>query len=122
MVRMLAQTGIKDIGHGGVSFAFECGRWDEAMEVLDDSGADAVLLDYRMPGIDGITLLAELRRREFRGRCILISAYLNEEVRSQAGHLGVDLVLKKPVDISRLRSALTGLLPQVGVRPAGLGA
>ena len=99
---------------------------DDPREVLADEslyeGADLLLLDYRMPGIDGITLLAELRRREFRGRCILISAYLNEEVRSQAGHLGVDLVLKKPVDISRLRSALTGLLPQVGVRPAGLGA
>ena len=99
---------------------------DDPRDVLADKGiyeeADLLLLDYRMPGINGITLLAELRRREFRGRCILISAYLNEEVRSQAGHLGVNLVLEKPVDIRRLRGALTKLLPLVGVSPAGLGA
>jgi CheY-like chemotaxis protein len=99
---------------------------DDPREVLANAslyeGADLLLLDYRMPGMNGITLLAELRRREVRGRCILISAYLNEEVRSQAGHLGVNLVLKKPVDIRRLRGALTELLPLVGVSPAGLGA
>ncbi len=99
---------------------------DDPRAVLADGGlyegADLLLLDYRMPGIDGITLLAELRRREYRGRCILISAYLNEEIRTQASHLGVNLVLEKPVDIRRLRGALTDLLPLAGARPAGLGA
>jgi CheY-like chemotaxis protein len=77
-------------------------------------GVDLVLLDYRMPEMDGLTLLAELRRRECRARCILISAYLNDEVREQADLLGVDRVLEKPVDVGLLRGALADLLPKAG--------
>ncbi len=69
-----------------------------------------ILLDYRMPHMDGLTLLAELRRRECRARCILVSAYLNDELREQARLLGVDRVLEKPVDPGQLRAALADLL------------
>jgi YesN/AraC family two-component response regulator len=74
-----------------------------------------------MPEMDGLTLLAELRRKEFRARCILISAFLNDGVRQQAKHLGVDHILEKPVDVAALRGALAELLPTEGgriVRPA----
>jgi CheY-like chemotaxis protein len=82
---------------------------------------DLLLLDYKMPGMDGLALLAELRRRECRARCILISAYLNDGVRQQARLLGVDRVIEKPVDIGLLRTALDDLLPVTAARPAGIG-
>lgn len=91
----------------------------EQRERLPD--VDLLLLDYKMPGMDGLTLLAELRRRECRARCILISAYLNDGVRQQARLLGVDRVIEKPVDIGLLRTALDDLLPVTGARPAGVG-
>jgi CheY-like chemotaxis protein len=74
---------------------------------------DLLVLDYKMPGMDGLSLLAELRRREVRARCILISAYLNEGVRQQARLLGVDRILEKPVDVAALRCALAELLPNL---------
>lgn len=76
-----------------------------------DKGPDLLLLDYKMPGMDGLSLLAELRRKECPARCILISAYLNDDVRSQARNLGVDRVLEKPVDIRALRRTIAELLP-----------
>lgn len=81
---------------------------------------DLLLIDYKMPEMDGLTLLAELRRREVRARCILVSAFLNDGVRQQAKHLGVDQILEKPVDVSSLRGALSELLPTDGGATAGL--
>jgi CheY-like chemotaxis protein len=79
-----------------------------------DRGFDLLVLDYKMPGMDGLTLLAELRRRSCRAPCVLISAYLNEDVRGQARVLGVNRVLEKPVDISILREVIHDLLPGAG--------
>jgi CheY-like chemotaxis protein len=74
-------------------------------------GIDLLLLDHRMPAMDGLTLLAELRRRHCKARCILVSAYLNDDVRHRAATLGVDRVLEKPVDVALLRSVIRDLLP-----------
>ena len=81
-----------------------------------DSQPDLLLLDYKMPGMDGLSLLAELRRRACRSRCILISAFLNDDVRSRAANLGVDRVLEKPVDAGLLRDVIQDLLPLPGNR------
>ena len=87
-----------------------------------DGLADVILLDYKMPGMDGLTLLAALRRRECRARCILISAYLNDDLEAQARNLGVDRLLTKPVDAAALRQAIADLLPlsaEAPVKAAG---
>ena len=79
--------------------------------MTENHGLDLVLLDYKMPGMDGLTLLAKLRQRECQARCILLSAYLNDDVRNQAKMLGVDRVLEKPIDACALRQAIGDLLP-----------
>jgi DNA-binding response OmpR family regulator len=92
---------------------------DDPRKVLDgcvEPRVALLLLDYKMPGIDGLSLLAELRRRACRARCILVSAFLNDDVRGRAARLGVDRVLEKPVDAGQLRRAIHELLPPGGRR------
>lgn len=100
---------------------YRCTTVGDPVRVLEDGSyrdADILLLDYKMPGMTGLALLAELRRKECRARCILISAFLNEEVRAQAKTLGVDRILDKPVDVATLRRTLREVLPATGLPAA----
>ena len=92
----------------------------DPLQVLANApeGIDLMLLDYRMPGIDGLSLLAELRKRECFAPAILVSACLSEDVVSQARLLGVARVLEKPVDARDLRGYVFELLRPAIERPA----
>ena len=107
--RLLRRSGYEAVTEANPLTVLESGRTE---------GVDLLLLDYRMPGLDGLSLLAELRQRECRARVVLVSAYLNEDGRSPARTLGVDRVLEKPVDIAALREVLHELLPVHAARPA----
>lgn len=109
----------KLLSRGGYKTVTESDPRKVLMAGRDLGDVDLLLIDYRMPEMDGLTLLAELRRREFRAPCILVSAFLNDGVRQQARHLSVDHVLEKPVDVGVLRSLLADLLPTDGGRIAG---
>jgi len=107
--RLLRRAGFETVTEADPHKVLENGHAD---------GVDLLLLDYRMPGLDGLSLLAELRRRECTAPAILVSAYLNEDVVHQARMLGVVKLLEKPVDVSALRGHLFDLVPGAVSRPA----
>lgn len=72
---------------------------------------DVVVLDYRMPGMDGVEFLRRLRCLGHTPEVILVSAYLTDEIRASAGRMGVRRILEKPVDIERLRAAIGASVP-----------
>jgi len=79
----------------------------EVLRNLDSySSAELVILDYRMPIIDGLTLLVEMRKRNFLPKAILISAYLTDEIRKRAAVLGIKSIFSKPVDVMKLKESI----------------
>lgn len=69
-----------------------------------------LVVDYRMPTIDGIELVAELRRRNVALPAILISARVTEGLRDLARGSGLTRVLEKPLSDAALVENIRGAL------------
>ncbi len=79
----------------------------DALRFLDDQSFDVILLDLRMPGLDGAGLVQELQNRRIHVPIILISA--NPNLPAQAKSLGISHYLSKPFDIERLEAMVETL-------------
>jgi DNA-binding LytR/AlgR family response regulator len=76
----------------------------EALRVLRDADIDAVLLDIRMPGLDGMELARVLRRFARPPAIVFVTAYDDGAV--AAFDLGVTDYVRKPVRAERLAESL----------------
>jgi PAS domain S-box-containing protein len=86
---------------------------------------DVVVLDYLMPGVDGLELARQVRRGGEEARILLLTSAVEPapEVLAEAG---IDLALSKPILSTRLLEAVAGLLGVAGrrrpeARPAPAG-
>ena len=68
-----------------------------------------ILSDINMPGMDGLTLLGEVRKRFPDLPVMMITAYGDDERRRRADDLGAVDFLSKPVDCDRLKAQLRQL-------------
>jgi CheY-like chemotaxis protein len=68
-----------------------------------------VLSDINMPGMDGLTLLGEVKRRFPDLPVMLITAYGDDERRRRADELGAADFLAKPVNFEQLKAQLRQL-------------
>ncbi len=78
----------------------------EALAALGAAPYDLVLMDMRMPGMDGLTATRELRARGIRTPVVALTANAFEEDRRACLEAGMDDFLTKPIEPAALRSAL----------------
>ncbi len=83
---------------------------NEAAQALLASPYDLVLLDLRMPGVDGLATVEVLRGRGEDVPILMISGFGEIEDAVQALHLGADDFLTKPVDPDLLSARVAALL------------
>ena len=102
-----------------VAHVHRAGDATEALRVLRDTEVDAVFLDIRMPGLDGMELARILRRFARPPAIVFVTAYDDGAV--DAFDLGVTDYVRKPVRAERLGESLRRVA-ELRSAPAPVGA
>jgi CheY-like chemotaxis protein len=85
---------------------------EEALDKLADGVRPeliVILSDINMPGMDGLSLLREIKTRRPDLPVMMVTAYGDDERRRRAEEAGAFQFLSKPVDFDRLKEELRRL-------------
>jgi DNA-binding NtrC family response regulator len=86
-----------------------CGSGAEAMRMLARRPADLAMVDLRMPDVNGLDLLRQIRATHPGCEVILMTAYAAVDSAVEAIKLGAREYLTKPFDFERLRQVLVDI-------------
>ncbi|MGH8874131.1 MAG: response regulator, partial [Acidimicrobiia bacterium] len=91
---------------------------DQAARMLQEGSFDALVVDYSMPGSDGVQLVRSLRRARHGMPIVMVSSVAAPDDQARAWEAGVDAYLDK-FDLRQgaLASTLRSLLEMRGVLP-----
>ena len=82
---------------------------EQAVAMCKRRSFDAVLLDVRMPGIDGIEAFRRIRKILSGVKVILMSAYSLDEIQRAALAEGAIAFLRKPLEIESVVKLIRGV-------------
>ena len=93
LVKRLSKRNIKAEG---------VGNGEEALMILDRNPMDVVVLDVRMPGMDGIEVLRVIKKKYPLIEVVMLTGHASMEVAIEGMEIGAFDYLMKPVDIDEL--------------------
>jgi DNA-binding response OmpR family regulator len=74
----------------------------KALEVMDGNGPDVIILDVKMPGLDGIETLREIKKKKPLTEVIMLTGHASVESGIQGMQLGAFDYVMKPVALDEL--------------------
>lgn len=85
----------------------------EAIEKVEENTPDILFMDIRMPGINGIEAIREIRKRHKQIVIIVVTAFDQFEFAKEAVNLGVMEYLLKPVNRTKVVEVVTKAIAQI---------
>jgi two-component system response regulator CpxR len=79
---------------------------EEALSILKEEEPEVIVLDLKMPGIDGIEVLRKVRKEHPEVEVIILTGHGSEKDRELCMQLGAFAYLEKPVDIEELSKTM----------------
>ena len=81
----------------------------EALEIFKQNNIDLILIDFIMPGLNGIETLLEIRKLNSAVPVVMITAYANKEFINDAKQQGAIDILDKPFNINKLTKIISNI-------------
>ena len=83
-----------------------CTTAAEALERIKNENFDAIILDFMMPGMDGMHALKEIKAKSPESQIILLTGHATIEKSVEAMKLGATDFLEKPADLKELEKKI----------------
>lgn len=90
----------------------EADCWERALEILDGATFDLAILDIRLPGIDGLEVLKQIRNEGQSTKVIMLTGVDELKIARDSLALGANDFLTKPYDFKTLNSCIQRVLSE----------
>jgi response regulator NasT len=101
LVEMLELDGFAVVG--------QAASGQEAVDRATETPADVIVMDYKMPGMDGLSAARAIRETQPTQRIILYTAYLDPKLEAEAKEAGVSMCVGKVEGLNQLERHITEL-------------
>lgn len=106
-IRILLNEVLQKVGYD----IFQAANGVQALEIAKEHSPDLVLLDMKIPGMDGIEILKRMKEYDPTIAVIIMTAYGELDMIQRAKDLGAITHFAKPFDIDDIRNAVSKYLP-----------
>ena len=91
----------------GFDVVADAGSGSEAVETVEKADPDVVVVDFKMPGLDGLETAEQIRQRRPGQVMVMYTAFLDDDLRQRAREVGVAVVLDKVEGLESLEREIT---------------
>ncbi|MCF8565626.1 response regulator [Alicyclobacillus tolerans] len=105
-IRVLLQEVLHKEGYA----IFQAPNGQTALDIVQQENPDLILLDMKIPGMDGLEILRNIRKLEVDTKVIMMTAYGELDLIQEAMEMGALAHFTKPFDIDELRQAVNAQL------------
>jgi two-component system, sensor histidine kinase and response regulator len=95
---------------------FEAATGEEGVDIADNEQPDIVLLDNKLPGMQGVEVLEYIRKKKYDMFVVMITSYASLELAVKATHDGAVDFIPKPFTPQELKSSLETIVKQIYLR------
>lgn len=88
----------------------EAGSGEEAIRIIDSKAVDLILLDNKLPGIDGIEVLEYINKKQYDASVMMITSYASLELAIKATNNGAYNFVPKPFTPLELKTAMESII------------
>jgi signal transduction histidine kinase len=94
----------------------EAGSGEDAIKIIDSSEVDIVLLDNKLPGMDGIEVLEYINKKQYDCSVMMITSYASLDLAIKATNNGAYNFVPKPFTPQELKTSIEGITKNLYLR------